>query len=270
MSLVLHCPEDKTLSLDKAELAIGSDPSGDLYLPYSGISAKHAVIKVESGLTWLIRPSDASGNVHVNGRLVHAAALLNAGDEIHFETVAVHVKSLQQIDTNKTASNGLKATYFNDRIVIRVLTGPETGKAYALVNSLCIGRSSLSEIQVDDFSMAERQILIQRQGNDVIAKNLSPVLEMRVNGWVCNEAALTVDSQLSIDQHRFLMQSSCLDFTQITETTIVDNISEEVVPVSTSQPTIDNAVIFSRAQWILLASALLISGLLIVLLTISP
>jgi pSer/pThr/pTyr-binding forkhead associated (FHA) protein len=270
MSLVLHCPENKTLCLDKAELSIGSDPSGDLYLPYSGISLKHVVIKVDSGLTWLIRPSDSSGNVHVNARLVHAATLLNAGDDVHFDTVTVHVKSSQQNDTHKIASNSYQATHFNDRMVLRVLTGSETGKAYSLVNSLCIGRSSLSEIQVDDFSMAERQILIQRQGNDVIAKNLSPVLEMRVNGWVCNEAVLTVDSQLSIDQHRFKLQSSCPDFTQTPEAAVPEANLQETATNSNIQQATSNPAIFSRAQWILLASALFISGLLIVLLTIAP
>ncbi len=271
MRLLLQTPEGKTLLLDKSELTIGSDPSGDLYLPFSGISLKHALIKIESELTWLIRPSEAEGGVHLNGRMVSAAALLKAGDEIHLNSTVVRVKSSQPPEQTKNNTSGTQAVHFSDRIVLRVLTGPETGKAYALVNSLCIGRSTLSELQVDDFSMAERQILIQRQGNEILVKNLSPVLEMRVNGWVCNETVLTVGSQLSIDQHRYVLQSSCPDFMmQVKDVVIADDVSVEEPPAVNQQQELSKLRIFSRAQWILLGSAILISSLLILLLTISP
>jgi hypothetical protein len=270
MSLLLQSPDNKTHHLDKPELTIGSDPSGDLYLPYSGISSKHAVIKLDSELAWLIRPSEATGSVHLNGRMVSAAALLKAGDEIHFNTTVVRVKSIQQTETLKANTNTIQAIHFSDRLVLRVLTGPEAGKAYAIVNSLCIGRSTLSELQVDDFTMAERQILIQRQGNEILVKNLSPVLEMRVNGWVCNDSVLTVGSQLSIDQHRFMLQSSCPDFTQVIDTVVAEVALEEAVPTLNYEREQSKPKIFSRAQWILLASAILISGLLILLLTITP
>ena len=269
MSLLLQTPEDKTLLLDKPEQTIGSDPSGDLYLPFSGISLKHAVIKLESDLTWLIRPSESSGSLHLNGRMISAAALLKAGDEIHFNTTVVKVKSEQQEQTIKPHSSITQAVHFSDRIVLRVLTGPEAGKAYAIVNSLCIGRSSLSELQVDDFSMAERQILIQRQGNEILVKNLSPVLEMRVNGWVCNESVMTIGSQLNIDQHRYVLQSSCPDLTQAVDV-VAEVVKDEESPVIIQQQELSKPRIFSRAQWILLASAILISSLLILLLTITP
>ena len=270
MSLLLQSPEDKTLLLDKPELTIGSDPSGDLYLPFSGVSLKHAVIKTESELAWLIRPSEAVGDVHLNGRMVSAAALLKAGDEIHFNSTVVRVKSSRPPEHTKNIASGTQAMHFSDRIVLRVLTGPETGKAYALVNSLCIGRSTLSELQVDDYSMAERQILIQRHGNEILVKNLSPVLEMRVNGWVCNETVLTIGSQLSIDQHRYVLQSSCPDFTQNVDVVLIEDKHEEESTTINQQQELSKPRIFSRAQWILLGSAILISSLLILLLTISP
>lgn len=270
MSLLLQTPEHKTLLLDKSELTIGSDPSGDLYLPFSGISSKHAVIKLESDLAWLIRPSESAGSLHLNGRMISAAALLKAGDEIHFNTTVVHVKATQQAESIRPNSSMTQAVHFSDRLVLRVLTGPEAGKAYALLNSLCIGRSTLSELQVDDFSMAERQILIQRQANDILVKNLSPVLEMRVNGWVCNEAVLTIGSQLSIEQHRYILQSSCPDFTQAVDVVITEALNEEKSPVIMQQQELSKPKIFSRAQWILLGSAILISSLLILLLTITP
>jgi hypothetical protein len=270
MSLVLHTSDHNTLSLDKPELNIGSDPTGDLYLANSGISSKHAVIRTNAGLTWLTRPSKATGSVHVNGRLIHAAVLLKAGDEIHFDAISCRIKSSQPAKSLKPNVNGVVSTNFSERIVLRVLTGSETGMAYALINSLCIGRSSLSDVQVDDSSMAERQVLLQRQGNDVVAKNLSPILEMQVDGWVCNEAILAIGSQLCIDQHRYLLQSSCPDFAQLVEITVHEVEAESKDNIELLTPVVSDPPIFTRAQWILLASSVLISGLLILLLTIAP
>lgn len=271
MSLVLYATDsNKTLCLDKSELNVGSDPASDLYLPNTGIAAKHAVIRLDAGLTWLIRPSQATGNVHVNGRLIYAAALLNAGDELHFDSILFRVKSAEPYQALKTGANASIATHFSERIILRVLTGPETGYAYALINSLCIGRSSLSDVQVDDSTLAERQVLIQRQGNDVMVKNLSPVLEMLVDGWPCNEGILSVGSQLCIDQHRFMLQSSCTDFAlqvEAPKTKVVIEL-EDQIELLPSEP--KNPAIFTRAQWILLASSVLISGLLILLLTFAP
>lgn len=271
MSLVLSTSDNnKTLSLDKSERSIGSDPSCDLYLPNTGISAKHAVIRLEAGLTWLIRPSQATGIVHVNGRLISAAALLHAGDDVHFDSISFRVKSAEPFQLIKTGAHAGMATHFSERIVLRLLTGPETGSAYALINSLCIGRSSLSDIQVDDSTLAERQVLIQRQGNDVVVKNLSPVLEMLVDGWPCNEGILAVGSQLCIDQHRYILQSSCTDFAQQIDVPNVKVVNQPEVQAETLPAEPLNAAIFTRSQWILLASAVLISGILILLLTIAP
>jgi hypothetical protein len=67
----------------------------------------------------------------------------------------------------------------------------------------------LSEVCIDDSALAERQILLQRQGNDIFVKNLSPVLEMSVDGWVCEEAVLSPGARISIEQHRFRFEAPC-------------------------------------------------------------
>jgi hypothetical protein len=268
MRLVLQIPDQQPVAIDKAELSIGSDPAGDVYLPNSRGTEAYARIRPINDTVWLLRAADSSSSVHLNGRRVHANALLHAGDELHFDGMPVQVKSEQAPSCEKQHSG--RALNFSDRILLRVHSGAQTGKAFALVNSLCIGRSGISEIRVDDPALAERQILLQRQGNDVLVKNLSPALEMRVDGWVCNEALLKPGSQLNIEQHRFALESPAPDLANLPETLAVVTPQPDIVSVDTPLLPAGNPALFSRSQWILLGCAVAISVLLVVLLTISP
>lgn len=268
MRLVLQIPDQQVVALDKAELSIGSDPSGDVYLPNSRGTEAYARIRNQTDAVWLIRNEDSGMSVHLNGRRIQAKALLHAGDELHFDGFPVQVKSEMAPVSDKPPSS--RVLNFSDRILIRAHCGAQSGKAFALVNSLCIGRSGISEIRVDDPAMAERQILLQRQGNEVLVKNLSPALEMRVDGWICNEALLKPGSQLNIEQHRFTLESPVLDLMKMAESTTIETLQEPAEPEETAPLPKRDAALFNRSQWLLLASAVGISALLVLLLTLSP
>lgn len=266
MRLVLQAL-DRTFPLnDKSSLSIGSDPACGVYLPSSRQTERFAEIKTDSTLAWLIKAAGSQHSIHHNGRRIDSLTMLRAGDDLHFDDITVHVKSEFAPTLDKTS--GQQAINFSDRILIRVASGAETGKGHALVNSLCIGRSSISEICVDDPALAERQILIQRQGNDVLVKNLSPALEMRIDGWACNEAILKAGSQLNIEQHRFVLDCPCLDLAKTDVLLPVDTPSDTVEINGALNESAAKTTLFSRSQWILLGSAVLIAILLVILLTI--
>lgn len=268
MRLVLQIPDQHSVPVGQAELSIGSDPSAEVYLPNSRGTEAFARIRPANGALWLLRAEGSDSPVHLNGRRVHAKALLRAGDELHFDGTPVQVKS-ELVPSCEKQQQG-RALNFSDRILLRVHSGAQTGKAFALVNSLCIGRSGISEIRVDDPALAERQILLQRQGNDVLVKNLSPALEMRVDGWVCTEALLKPGSQLDIERHRFVLESPAPDLANMPETVAATPAHTEAKAVDAPTLPIGNPALFSRSQWILLGCSVAISALLIVLLTISP
>lgn len=268
MRLVLQIPDQNSVPIGKTELSIGSDPAGDVYLPNSRGTEAYARIRPVNDTLWLLRAEGSSSPVHLNGRRVHAKALLHAGDELHFDGMPVQVKSELAPSCEKQQPG--RALNFSDRIVLRVHSGAQTGKAFALVNSLCIGRSGISEIRVDDPALAERQILLQRQGNDVLVKNLSPALEMRVDGWVCNEALLKPGSQLDIERHRFVLESPAPDLANMPETLAAASSHADAKPADAPPLPVGNPALFSRSQWILLGCSVVISVLLVVLLTISP
>ncbi len=262
----LHIQGKPNTAVDRPEMRIGSAPDNDIVLVGEGIAPLHALLHDGISMLWLERiASETGAEIHINGRRVAARALVHDGDEIHFGTNSIKLSSARLPEV--AAAGPEKAMHFSDRVVLRVMTGREAGKGYALVNSLCIGRSALSEIRLDDMAMAERQILVQRQGNDILVKNLSPVLEMRVSGWVCQEARLLPGAQFSIDQHRFQLQAPCSDMSdkpQAPQPNVADLIDPktEAVPLPESR-------LFSKAQWILLAMSIALSGLFILLLLFS-
>jgi hypothetical protein len=267
MRLVIYANDQKFPIETMSSLTVGSDPSNTVYLPSAKQTECFAEIRSSDNGTWLQKSPGTQHTVHHNGRRIDSMAMLRAGDDLHFDEIAVQVRSEQLPVFEKNSMK--QAINFSDRIVLRICSGAETGKAYALVNSLCIGRSSLSEICVDDPAMAERQILMQRQGNDVLVKNLSPALEMRVDGWICHEAILNIESQLNIEQHRFILQSSSSDLANVQHTHLPEAPVAEFENATQVNQALSKSSLFSRSQWILLGSAVAIAALFVLLLTIS-
>lgn len=265
MHPVLHIAGHPPAALD-GSMRIGSDPGCEIPLAHPGLAPVHAWVHADAHAVWLEPAAAEDGHpVHVNGRRIAAAALLSAGDDIHLGGLALRVQARERPDgvRNETAP----PLNFAGRVLLRVLSGTETGRAYPLVNSLCLGRSTLSEVRIDDPALAERQLLLQRQGNAVLVKNLSPVLEMRVDGWVCAEALLKPGAQLCIEQHRFRLEAPQPELAApaAEPPATAEAPAETPSPVPTPAPRL-----FTRAQWLLLASAVAVSGLLILLLTYSP
>jgi hypothetical protein len=260
MNWVLHAPGQSTSLIDKPLMRIGSDPSSDIYLPHPGLAAVHAILHSGNQLLWL---EPVSQPVHINGRRVHSASIIRPGDDLQLGNLPVKVQT--STAPLMEVLPAAKALNFSGRVVLRVLTGRDVGRAFPLMNSLCIGRSVLSEIRIDDLALAERQVLVQRHGNSILVKNLSPVLEMRVNGWSCTEAVLAPGSQLSIDQHRFVLEAPCPDLGVVDEP-----LSEPMdeVPNEAEQETTKPSLL-SKSQWLLLASAIGVSVAIILLLTLS-
>jgi hypothetical protein len=268
MHWFLHSPGKAPLALEKPEYRIGSASDCDVSLPIESATVLCWRLMRRAENLWLesVQP-DAAIPVCVNGRQIQTLALLQAGDELQFPGLNLRISTAEAPALAKISVG--QARNFADRVLLRVWTGREAGKAYALVNSLCIGRSALSEIRIDDPAMAERHVLVQRQGNDILVKNLSPLLEMRVQGWVCTEARLAPGAFFSIEQHRFQLQAPWQEATENAEATAP---LMQAVPSAGKQPTNGpgKPALFSRGQWLLLAVALAISGAFILVLTLSP
>ncbi len=268
MHWFLHSLGNAPLALEKSEYLLGSASDCDVQLPANDSQAYCWRLMRRADSLWLESvTSDSASPVCVNGRRVFALALLQAGDELQFPGINLRISTHEEPALAKITSG--QPLNFADRVILRVWTGREAGKAYALVNSLCIGRSALSEIRIDDPALAERHVLVQRQGNDILVKNLSPLLEMRVQGWVCNEARLAPGAFFSIDQHRFQLQAPWQDGADDADS-VEPTVLDQPMVSSLEGPETSKPALFSRGQWLLLAVALAISGAFILVLMLSP
>ncbi len=261
MHWFLHAPGQPAIAIDRRQMRIGSDPGSDIYLAHPDVAQAHAVLHSGDHAVWL---EPLGQPVHVNGRRVLSMAFVRPGDDLHIGGVPVRIQSA--IAPVPAGISGGVALNFSRSVVLRALIGADAGRAYALMNSLCIGRSVLSEIRIDDLALAERQLLVQHQGDHIVVKNLSPVLEMRVDGWACTEARLSPGSQLCIEQHRFLLEAPCLDRLSAPD----PQPDQAPEPLSVAEPVAEPSPFFSKTQWLLLAAAIAISGLIILLLTLAP
>lgn len=261
MNWLLHTAGQPDAAIDKPLMRIGSGPGAEIYLPQPGLAPVHAVLHADAEGLWL---ETAGQPVHVNGRPIRSVARLRAGDDLHFGSLPARLLSAS---APATAASGGSPVAFAGRVVLRQLTGRDAGRAHVLLNSLCIGRSVLSEIRIDDMALAERQVLLQRQGNGIIAKNLSPVLEMRVNGWACSEAQLAMGAQICLDQHRFVLEMPCQDLSE-TDAPVPETPADAPAPVAPAAA--GAAPFFSNTQWLLLGAAIAVSAAIVLLLTLAP
>lgn len=267
MHWLIHIPGQAAVTIGDSPLRIGSDPASEVYLAHPGVAPLHArLIPDAAGLLWVEPAADETAAVHVNGRRIVRGALLSPGSDLHLGSCALRLSSVSRPESIRRPAS--QPVNFSGRVLLRALSGAEAGRAYVLVNSLCIGRSDLSEVRIDDSALAERQILLQRQGNDVLVKNLSPVLEMRVDGWVCEEAVMQPGAQISIEQHRFRFEAPAGEADTQSEPEKTDTLqpfnAKDAMPAEPARR------IFSPAQWILLAVAAAISAFFIILLSFSP
>ena len=266
MQWLLNIPGQTAVLVGDTPVRVGSDPASEIYLAQPGVAPVHARLLPDAGgVLWIEPASDEAAAVHVNGRRIVRAAMLAPGDDLHLGTCALRVCSAQKPDAARRPAE--QPINFSGRVVLRMLTGADTGRAHVMVNSLCIGRSDLSEVRIDDSALAERQILLQRQGNDIFAKNLSPVLEMRINGWVCEEALLQTGARIAIEQHRFRLEGPGHEVLPVSGPPSAESLP---APDATVQAIAPVKRIFSPAQWILLAAAIAISAVFIILLSFSP
>ncbi len=82
ISVVLdNDPEAAKLSFNKNEIAIGRDPSCDIYLPDSVISSRHARL-VYRNAHWWIEDLMSTNGTFLNDERVESPAILINGDEL--------------------------------------------------------------------------------------------------------------------------------------------------------------------------------------------
>jgi pSer/pThr/pTyr-binding forkhead associated (FHA) protein len=81
--------DGKRMPVGPGGALIGRSRECDIVLQDSNVSRRHAEIRPTGGDGWTITDLGSTNGVRVNGRAIHAATPLHAGDEIAVGTVDV-------------------------------------------------------------------------------------------------------------------------------------------------------------------------------------
>ncbi|MBD2298510.1 adenylate/guanylate cyclase domain-containing protein [Nostoc sp. FACHB-190] len=88
---------ETTITVNQNEFTIGRLPECDLYLPFGGISRKHALLRKKANGTWAIEDLGSKNGTQVNQSFVTATRDLQNGDIIWLGNVSLVVKLVNPV-----------------------------------------------------------------------------------------------------------------------------------------------------------------------------
>lgn len=184
--------------LVESTFKIGSSPRNHLVLTDDGISEFHAEICLEDGHSYLSDLKSFKGT-YVNGQKIAERFQLRAGDAVTIGSVEFELVESQSQSARKTAT-GAKADW-----TLMALTGEHKGKTFPMHGSVTIGRSSQSDISINDEHMSRRHAEVSLKNGVLRIIDLNSSNGTRVNGVKITDQVLKPGDKISFDQVTFLV-----------------------------------------------------------------
>ncbi len=114
----------------------------------------------------------------------------------------------QEIELIKEISPGLLEELKKlpkDKIVLIVIKGPSIGEKFFInKNMLSIGRSSESDILLDDITVSRHHAIIEKREDNCIVKDLESLNGTYINGCIVDEKDLNNGDRIQIGKYIFL------------------------------------------------------------------
>ncbi|MFY2764918.1 FHA domain-containing protein [Arenimonas sp. MALMAid1274] len=195
----------------QGEVTVGSRSGSRVCLSASGLAPLHASFVQDRRGLWLRVPPGVHG-VHLNARPVRRLAQLRPGDLVCLDKLRLQLKADDQpeidrrIPASQPAAMNEAQRVSASRVVLRGLTGQHFGRSYTLTEPRLFGRTASADIRLDDAAVAERHAVIELHADRVVLRALGNDTSL-VNGVAVRDAVLSPGDQLSIDQHRFVLEA---------------------------------------------------------------
>jgi pSer/pThr/pTyr-binding forkhead associated (FHA) protein len=205
--------EHPDVVVDQGEVRIGSAPGNRVLIADAGLSANHAIFRVDAqrGISLLLERD--SGGAHVNARPVRELALLRLGDVISLGRLQVLVKPDDEraIDRNlpppPTPMTDPAQRAAASRVVLRGIAGAFHGRTFSLLDPITIGRSASAGIRLDEPGLSDRHATLEQHPDRVVLRDLGSDEGSVVNGVALKDAVLHPGDQIAFEQHRFLLEA---------------------------------------------------------------
>lgn len=221
---------------------IGSAPDDDVFVAGAGVAPHHASIVVDArGLVLQVAP--ACPRVYVNARAVRERALLHYGDTLTFGGN----KLLVTTDAPPPDAAGAAladADGVVESVALRVVSGKASGRALAVRQELRLGADTG---YFGELPFASR---IAQTADGLVFESDNPT--PRVNGWHCRRAKLAPNDQITLGEHRLVVEAPTLQYAAY-----VASLPPPAAPAAIDEPDTADDPQHTGIWWLIAAAAVL-------------
>lgn len=209
MRLTFPNGEHAAVELDGDELSIGSDRSNRVAVASVGLAPTHARLRLDRKGLWM-RVGDPGHPVHVNARPVRALALLRAGDLLclgHMQVQLCGDRPGEPVEpADEPTGDEAPVPTSACRVVLRGVAGSHFGRSVSLRAKRVLGTGEAADIRIDDPSLAGLTVELALH-EDQVSLHVRRGEGVLVNGIACSRALLRHGDQVSVEQHRFVLEA---------------------------------------------------------------
>ena len=219
MRLVFADPESGEVPLRPGALSLGASSECDIARTGAGWLPHHASIIVapQRGLWLQLEPGAAMA--HVNARPVRECAMLRAGDIVSLGSVQFSIclgldeeVSAEQLPPPREATEHTPAPDSAERVaasraVLRGIAGLYHGRTFPLVDDVLLGSGAGVAIRIEAGGIADRHSRFELHRDRIVLRAEAPGNRLKVNGIPMENAILHPGDQITVDQHRFIVEA---------------------------------------------------------------
>jgi pSer/pThr/pTyr-binding forkhead associated (FHA) protein len=205
--------EHPDVVIDQGEVRVGSAAGNRVVIAGAGLSANHAVFRIDAQRGISLTLESGSGGAHVNARPVRELALLRLGDVVSLSRLQVLVKPDDErlidrsVPSPPPPMSDPAQRAAASRVVLRGIAGAFHGRTFSLLDPVTIGRAANAEIRLDEPGMEDRHAVLEQHPDRVVLRDLGSHDGAVVNGIALKSAVLHPGDQIAFEQHRFLLEA---------------------------------------------------------------
>lgn len=197
MRVVCVQPAREPVACGVGPIRIGSAPGNEVVLAGTGVEHRHATIESDRrGLVLTVAPG--CPRIYVNARAVRERALLHYGDTLTIGSSKLRVTADAAPEGNAAPTSARDGDAIGP-VVMRIVSGPDSGRALAVEPELHLGTGTRH------FGELPYSCRIEKAPGSLLFA--SDGAQPRINGWHCQRAALGAGDQITLGEHRLLVEA---------------------------------------------------------------
>lgn len=200
MKLVFAGGEHAPVMLADGITIVGAAEDAGILLAQPGIAPRHAQIE-RHGERVQLQP--CAEPVRLNGRPVHDAIVLKAGDTLEFAGVrcrAVHAANDADVEDSSTRMRAAVPRY-----VLRGVSGPTFGRSFGVTGEMVFGRQADCDVCIPIGEISRRHARIKPGPDGVLVEDLESANGTYINGKRIRSGILHAGQELALDTVRFML-----------------------------------------------------------------